>query len=320
MRRDHPGGMARYRAGGQNSGCFADQRFWILVRSLVTTNSPLGNMADLVPPLRNMTLFNIASYETEYLSTLFYLTVPVGASFVTKQFVTRVVNYAVARLSPQLENFRSHQLASSGKKFWISIRTRNRTAVNQVEFLVALVNHLLKSFDGCTVLLDGHSTPMDIQHNKSYDQADVVKTIENDTNVVGAVMSGLHKVNMPTDRVISAVGLPILDSIALAGIADFYICHHGTLQHKIGWFYSKPGIVHAPNSILAQGEAVASWVTAQSETAIAPVYLPADHVQDTEVPNEFSSYPKHLKLDNYFIVNIPDAIEMILKCAKYHLS
>ena len=32
----------------------------------------------------------------------------------------------------------------------------------------------------------------------------------------------------------------------MAGFADFYICHQGTVQHKIGWTYwNTPGIVHS---------------------------------------------------------------------------
>jgi hypothetical protein len=83
---------------------------------------------------------------------------------------------------------------------------------------------------------------------------------------------------------IDLTGCSLAEGIAHAGYAQFYICHHGTQQHKIGWLYPTPGLVHTNPSITATQPA--GWVADQSEIAVAPAYLPIDLVEHADTVTE----------------------------------
>jgi hypothetical protein len=52
-------------------------------------------------------------------------------------------------------------------------------------------------------------------------------------------------------EVLSLVGLPLLEIALYATIADAYLAHHGSIQHKIGWLGHCHGVVHANRTVLS---------------------------------------------------------------------
>ena len=86
------------------------------------------------------------------------------------------------------------------------------------------------------------------------------------------------------------------------------MCHHGTIQHKIGWFHKINGIVHSNIDVLITNPA--QWVKEQSEVALLPYYLPSEFIKSVENTSlsEFNSLLHH---DNYFIENVNGISNMI---------
>ncbi len=69
-------------------------------------------------------------------------------------------------------------------------------------------------------------------------------------------------------------------SLVFAGIADFYLAHHGSLQHKIAWMSNCQGVVHSNQQVLAAPGRYPG-VYAKKE-GVMPHYLAADQVEDRE--------------------------------------
>src|SRR5205807_2246066 len=114
--------------------------------------------------------------------------------------------------------------------FWISVRTRNRTASNQVAFLSEVVRVLLRGFGPSNIIFDGHSFSMDLETNSDIYIEPLKNTISADQAEIQEILKDLQGSlsQEPMTNIIQAVGLPILDSIFLAQFADFYVCHHGS--------------------------------------------------------------------------------------------
>jgi hypothetical protein len=195
---------------------------------------------------------------------------------------------------------------------WVSVRTRNRTPVNQREFVVAVCRRLFSLYDRCAVVLDGHSLPEDFSTNPSYDREDALTCVRRDEAEIAAIQAELKKGGLPRagQAVVRACGLSMLDAVALARRADFYLCHHGTVQHKIGWLAAKPGVVHSNRRTLTLEPA--RWVREQCEGGEAPLYLPAELVGEERGETSTDEEVRSQLFENYRIVDVERAADFVL--------
>ncbi len=190
---------------------------------------------------------------------------------------------------------------------WVSVRTRNRTASNQVALLATVCRRFLDAFPAAGVLIDGHSLPADLASNSgSYDGRAVMAVVEADRKIADEVVSAVGD----EGRFVQAVGLPISDTLVLAQHATVYFCHHGTVQHKVGWFTSTPGVVHCNPETLALHPAV--WVQSQSEVAALPTYLPESIVAAAGSAESKSDIEASLHLDNYTVLDLERCADMVI--------
>jgi hypothetical protein len=84
-------------------------------------------------------------------------------------------------------------------------------------------------------------------------------------------------VNRGFDRIkiTDITGLTIVEALRIARGIDYYVCHEGSIQHKVGWFHVKPGTVHSPNG----GPTLASWYKRCVEGGARPTMLPLDFIE-----------------------------------------
>jgi hypothetical protein len=78
--------------------------------------------------------------------------------------------------------------------------------------------------------------------------------------------------------VVSGRDLP--EAVVLAGRADYYICHTGTLQHKVAWLHNIPGMVHTNRAGLQPG--AARWLADQLENGLEPSLVAPESVEDLD--------------------------------------
>ncbi|QTE29039.1 hypothetical protein [Pengzhenrongella sicca] len=162
---------------------------------------------------------------------------------------------------------------------WMSVRMLGRRSIPLIEAidLGALVAARLEAkFERPAIILDGLSLQFGDTLRSPVSDFDAEHHLDAERLATGLIAAQASK-TAPKCTFYAAVGLPLWESIQLAGIADAYIVHDGTTQHKIGWLYPEtPGIMHGPRQRnVGQGYA---WHPVDAGTPA--IYVPPECVVD----------------------------------------
>ncbi len=173
---------------------------------------------------------------------------------------------------------------------WISVRLDARTASNQEDFLVLLAKAIAGLYPRAGIILDGFSFPDDIERSiySEHDGgdafqepgeaclADMFDARERGISAyIDHLLMKLEHSNLDLPAITTS-GLRMTEAIALGDLADYYITHAGTLQHKIAWTHNIPGIVHSnPSGLRPQ---VARWKGNQVEGGMPPSLIDDSYV------------------------------------------
>jgi hypothetical protein len=279
---------------------------------VVATQQPLGPMHEILPALPPWEVEVLPDTSLQALNRPGLVFTPVGAHLITAALCGKINTFAAQQMTARTRTVSEQLRAASGPVLWLSVRTRNRTAVNQHEMLEALGSAFLDAAAGSRVLIDGYSLAHDLAAYPDYHRNEAAAVLAADTTAAEVLAEALTR-HAP-GRIEVAVGLTVAESIALARHASFYFCHHGTVQHKVGWFTSTPGVVHCNRAILT--DAPAGWVAAQSEVARPPAYLPPDLVQDGDMPDTDMAFAELLRHENYVFMDIPATVAAVLAHAE----
>jgi GT2 family glycosyltransferase len=262
-----------------------------------TLSEPLGPLPALFPEIDHEKFSSLARERLRDLNSQGSVTFRAGGQKISSRMVQRVLQAGRATLSASSNDLLHALRDVSGPKLWVSVRTRNRTSSNQIEAAIELCRRFLTRAPAGAVILDGFSLGWGAQGQE--------KIVAADDDAAGAIRNGLGEL---ANRIFVAVGLPVSDSIVLGQQADFYFCHHGTVQHKVGWFGNCPGVVHANTGWL--GGDAGYWVAEKSELAVKPTYLPRSYVEDL-ASDEGPSDPR-LGHDNYRFLSPVETAEFVM--------
>ena len=284
------------------------------VDKIIATHEPLGPLQVLFPELKDNLVIRVPDSRLELENTPASLVVPVGSRVITRALSKRISAYASTH-----NDVGRHMHIKQRPTLWMSVRTRSRTPTNQVELLTTVGRAFLDAFPTGRLVIDGHSLPMDFPDGDVYDTRAVQCTVNNDRELAAKVIRliGAEIDRRLEDILINAVGLPIIASIHLASIATFYFCHHGTTQHKIGWFTSCPGIVHGNRRVIMSRPE--GWVKAQSAIASQPTYIDENLVSDVE--SDLPDAKTHsLYAENYTVLSCQTVADLVVSKAAEKVS
>jgi len=270
--------------------------------SVLVMQEPLGPLAELFDDCPNWQVRYVHSSRVQQLNCRDTLFVQLGGTLVTEGAKARVFKY-VDRKATLSEAAAQRNPAG---RFWLSIRTRNRTLNNQVQFLTGIANSLIDEYPGCDIVLDGHSLSEDDYRLVELGDSSNHAIAAADAEVAAEV---IKRVVQRNSRIYQTAGRPLSEALALARTCDFYICHHGTVQHKIGWFTWVPGVAHANARVTRSNPALA--VAAQAEGSPPPSYLPLELIED-DTGNSQGALADALKHENYTIVSVDEACRFVL--------
>jgi hypothetical protein len=268
---------------------------------LVAIHESLGAINELFEEVAHLKISHTTDAVLERLNRPGALLFPVGGQVLTRSIVRRIFRFSEARKGMRCETLEHQLRAWAGPVLWMSVRTRNRTATNQRQMLAALGRDFLDKYPKGCIVVDGYSFPLDYEREPTYVKENSESVCAEDM-AEAAILLNLLQVTGSQTRVFVAVGLKINDSILLARLASIYICHHGTVQHKVGWFHSIPGLVHCNRKVLA--DMPSAWVASKSEVAIRPLYIPIELVEDVPLEGEKRLKATLNNQDNYTIVDI----------------
>ena len=196
-------------------------------------------------------------------------------------------------------------------RLWLGVRhpSMRRSPRNLDEFFAAVAALWCQLTTG-DVIVDGYTiAPEDEQGAR-----DLERQADSDS-YVGDILRRVHErlgtapssAGSASGPVIDTMGVPLRESLALAGTADFYVSCPGTTQHKIGWVWNSPGIVLNPP--IVGREHHSQWCGRMVENGFIPLGLPDEFVRFTERPE--SREPDRL-FDPYVIVNVEGAARWVV--------
>ncbi|WP_207462030.1 class I SAM-dependent methyltransferase [Azospirillum sp. SYSU D00513] len=260
------------------------------IRNLYVTYSPIFDLSKALPAVNVHKI--VAEREALSIGTLW---VPIGGAKVSARTKRLCLDASMEDLTAD-EARVLEEVKTYDNIIWVSVRSHNRTLVNQVAALSQICAGVLSLSSRVAVVLDGFSLPRDIDSNRSYR---AIRFLDNSLQLAQQTASVADEVILETERLLkgaakrmyngAGVRLPL--SLSLASVCSFYICHHGTQQHKVGWFFSIPGVVHTNRHVIASKPA--GWVRDQSEGSLAPQYVGEEDVRNSakvSEPEYFGSY------------------------------
>jgi hypothetical protein len=273
--------------------------------TIVPKYEPLGPLDEIFPRLKKAQFFR-ASLENQnsFLQSARLIVRP-SSRIVSRRVRKRIVEYCG-----------DAPTAHARPRVWISVRTGSRTPDNQVEFIVAAIGKILDTYPDAEFLLDGFSFPVGSDRDirlANFHEAFKARSSECD-GVIEEILRETHRIlgSSKSARISSASGTAITDAIAVAGTCHYYICHSGTLQHKVGWLHDIPGVIHGPDNLHSSR----LWHARQVEDGITPGQMPMEFIAPSTTPPTGSSLPRNV---NYAIADVDRAADAIVGAMKKHL-
>jgi hypothetical protein len=278
---------------------------------LIVTQEPFGPIREIFPEIDFSKVDYVPDTGLHGLNNEGAFLSPIGANFIQALLVQRLILVAERRSSVAYREMSTWLASCNGPILWISVRSRNRTPTNQVDLLASLARAFLLAAEDSVIIIDGFSISDDFQRSPPYHQNAARAIINEDIAVAEQVREKVgHRLSQ---RMLTAIGLSISDTILLARRAALYFCHHGSVQHKIGWFTSAPGMVHANLAVLESSPA--KWVAQQSEVATEPTYIPSSLLRNTEEKGNVSELNHLLHHENYKL-NVEGTVQLFIAFAK----
>jgi hypothetical protein len=277
-------------------GALPDQKisFW-------ETVAPFGRLEDLFPQLSKPSVIRKpCSAEQLHLEMLKAapFVVPGVRRWIPASLAARVQAHA-RRSYPAAARDAAAFRAEAAAVLWITIRTDMRTWIGQVDGFANLIQALADEIPSLSIIFDGFSVPED---SKSFG----ADHIRDERQTVTEIVSRLPK-QLPIKNI---VGVSLCEAIVWSGAADYYVAHHGTPQHKIGWIANLPGVVHAGENLRSQIDKHAAFTA--REGSHQPTYRFGRVVRDDTRDARRDAFSYELDWRQLFDVVAPD-IEAIVR-------
>jgi len=210
-----------------------------------------------------------------------YFVVRVGDDYLASDLASRVAKISSANCSPgTLERVRE----TSGKYhplLWVGIRVGNRAWADQIDGLSNVIASLHEEFPRLGVVFDGFSLPAD-KSVQSSDEQGYSSILDQENEIVRGIVEKLRRRKVTTG-IVNIIGRSIFDANVWAHAIDVYVSPHGSLQHKVGWFTNKHGIVHTNQTLL---QTPAKYIWESVENGIPPRYIDSASVTDIQSASE----------------------------------
>ena len=166
--------------------------------------------------------------------------------------------------------------AQDGRVLWVSLKTRGAWAGGLPGLVAAWMGLLLQRGEGLPLLvLDGFSMQAGDSLESCFYGCSLAELLVEERQQAAQIRAALEEIAMPVRE---AIGFTLAESIALGQAVDAYLCHQGTVQHKLGWCQQEvPGVVHS-----------GSWRSREGSHpwgglgGAEPLWLPSEFSEDLE--------------------------------------
>jgi hypothetical protein len=259
---------------------------------------PFGPIERLVPELSG-TLRRVSRTWAADQNDGYEVNCGVAGWRITREAQSRIINLA-KELSTTASREASAAFASRfSPVIWVTAKPGHRTFINEAVVLADLITRLSQLLPKAGFIIDGASYPWDFHHNSNYDgrfRSQIAGvTAKSDThikNILQGLPSEVH------DRTVVLNGIDVHDEIVWGCVADFYVAHGGSMQHKIGWIHDVPGYVHSNQQFLDHFKHI-RFSPVEAGTV---VYYPSEGVLLDDDPAGYSSSQLAWKSQKYVAI------------------
>ena len=253
------------------------------VNAFLVLREPLGPIEEIYPEISSDRVSRLATTDDMFVSILThkYFAIRMGGYCIRQQVADRV--HTVARSKCSQATLERVQMARSAHwpLLWVGIRVDSRTWSEPVEGLACLLVSLHQRFPRLGVVFDGFSVPADessgLFTNRSPEKG-FSAVIDQERGVARAILERIGKLSRRIPASFEVIGSSIYEANVWADVIDAYVSPYGSLQHKVGWLRSKPGVVHCNRTLLNQPPPRYMWAAA--ENGIKPRYIRSDAIKD----------------------------------------
>lgn len=223
--------------------------------TVFATHQPLGPLAELFPEYPGLQVSTLPARALPGIDLHRFQPFAAGGKVVLAEVRARVVGLATQRACIATLQFCAEAAARGRKLIWITLRLRDKTPANLADAITGLAEALLQR--GFGIVLDGFARPDDFDSNSDYDNAECRRTIAREQAAMQGICAMLRERlgGGAMQHVLPQAGGKLLDSIFLLQHCVAYFAHHGTLQHRAGYFTRLPGLIHANRFILSTDRA-----------------------------------------------------------------
>jgi len=205
-----------------------------------------------------------------------YFPIRVFGTQVPSNLAEKVVLHCLGRCADETKRKIQNTVRRCYPLISITIRTRSRTWVDQVNGINYLVRSIASDFPNVGVVVDG------VNQFASPDM------VEEERQVSAELKASLDGSGV---EIIDTIGCPLFESVAWANAVDMYVAPHGAGLTKCHWLGNKPGVVHSNHRIVSR--VIGSWFDGTDiEDANAPLYVGPGSVKTRPASGEEYRQPK----------------------------
>lgn len=276
-------------------------RFYII-------NQPLGDLKLIFPEINGEKIEYVDPDQVagRILENNFF-TIRVGGYYIRERLTNRIISVANNALNQSKLDLINEVRNKHEILIWISLRAQKRTIINQTSFLIKLIRELSRYDSTIGIVLDGFSIPYKLcEQNKtkfinSVNKVYISKELEIADEIIRSIPEEIKIYNL--------IGSSIFESILWANAIDCYFCHHGTIQHKVAWFSSKPGIIHSNRKVLNKKPKQSYQV---KQDSIKPLYINPDWVKNLDASDIKEIMIGRGDYQNYMFKNEKEIVKQVV--------
>jgi hypothetical protein len=253
------------------------------VDKFLVLREPLGPIEQIFPEIPENKIERKQTTDDLFYEILEkgYFAIRVGDDYLAGDLASRVANVSLANCLPATLAMVKEAKSKYHPLLWVGIRVGNRAWIDQIDGLTNVIASLRKEFPTLGVVFDGFSLPSD-KSAESNEELGYSKILADENEIVDGIVENLHQRQL-SGGIFNIIGLSISDANVWAHAIDVYVSPYGSLQHKVGWFTNKRGVVHTNRTLLKNP---ASYVWANVENGIPPHYIALACVTDYQSPSE----------------------------------
>ncbi|MFD1740187.1 hypothetical protein [Cypionkella sinensis] len=201
-------------------------------------------------------------------------------------------------------------------RLYVSLRFAPRSSLGQQDMITAVIIAFLSQWRQGSVVIDGFSMPEDFERPVYDDKrAAFVEREARSRDAAAAVIADLPMTMQ--GQIVDITGMRLTAAITTALSCDYYVCHSGTLQHKVGWFAEIPGFIHSNSTDIRF--VARRWAGNQSHGSKIPAG-PSPHLIRDVVGSWDGPISKRLRNSDYEITDLQALVSEMIADMRLHLD